>query len=175
MQTLVLNRTKLFFLFIILLLLSLSCDHSEIDEKDRNFSISLLESKEHNSFIKEYSSKVSVNSDSIKITVKNAWLEKTSSYKGGKFISLNQTGRNLIIDLNVNDKLYLNSDNFNTDWVIATKDRKFVGQLRNVYGFYFLENELITDTIILNIYKLSHQFNIKKGLKKVGLIVLISK
>jgi len=163
------------FIIIISLFLVSSCSFSKLEEKDRDFSTSLSESKKHNTFIKEYSCKLNIRSDSLKLAIKRAWLEKSCFYKEGVFKSMDSKNKTLLMDINICENLYLNSNNFLKKWDIATNDTNLAGQLRNLYGISFYKNESVVDTIDLNIFNFDSADNINVGLRSIGSIILIPK
>lgn len=158
------------FLFFILLIVILSSCISGLEEKDRSFSLSIAESKLHNTFIKEYNNKIKINNDSLKFTINHAWLEKSCFYKADSFKSYDSVNKTLLMDVSLNNNLYLNKMNFLDKWIIATKDTNFAGKLRDLYGISFYKNEQLKDIIELKIYELDSSLNVNHGLKCVGSI-----
>jgi hypothetical protein len=159
----------IFWLFILVIVLLSSCI-SGLEKKDRSFSLSISESKLNNTFIKEYNSKIKINNDSLKLTINRAWLEKSCFYKADSFKCSDSVNKTLLMDMSLNNNLYLNKMNFLDKWIIATKDTNFAGKLRDLYGISFYKNEQLKDIIELKIYALDSNLNVNQGLKCIGSI-----
>ena len=163
------------YLVAIVLSFFCTCCSTSLEKKDREFSTSLLESKENNTFLKEYTCKVDIRSDSLKITVNQVWLEKSCFYRANVFESVDSQNKTLLLNLSINNDYYLNSTNFLKKWIIATNDTNLAGQLRNLYGISFYRKEKLLDTMQLKVYQLDSTDNVNEGLRYIGSIILKAK
>ncbi|WP_243347405.1 hypothetical protein [Parabacteroides sp. FAFU027] len=160
------------FIIPILFIGIFSCSLSRYERKDREFSMSLKESKVHKTYIKAYSVKVRTNSDSLKMTIDNAWLEKLCFYKSEVFDSSDSLYKTLLLDIRLDNKFFYNSDNYGDNWIMKLGDSCFVDNLRDLYGVVGLSKETSDRNIVVGIYKLDPDGDLNHGLKVIGVINL---
>ncbi|BEG99066.1 hypothetical protein [Bacteroides sedimenti] len=163
-------------LYVILIISSCfsSCGFSKYEQKDRNFSISLEESKLHKTYIREYNYIIKANSDSLQIKINHAWLEKACFYRANVFESIDSLNKTLLMDINLNNELYFNKENYGSNWIMEDcATSTFVGSLRDLFGVGYYENESINDKIAIKIHKMTIPHNVNQGLEYIGSIELV--
>jgi len=167
-------KKNLIYFIIIISSCLYSCVFSKLEDNDRTFSISLEESKLHKTYIKEYNYKIKIKSDSLKIKINHAWLERSSFYRAEVFDSIDSLDKTLLMDIDLNNKLFYNKDKYAVNWIMEdSASSNFVGILRDLSGVQYYKNESVVGKVVIKIYKMTIPDNFNQCLEDIGSIELI--
>ena len=159
----------------IFLMLCVRCNPALDFDYGTQVSSSISESKMGGVFISQYKIEgIKVSNDTFAFPIKEVWAEKSWSMNldstGKEFIEIHKSDApNLVFLLNNNDSL--SEYNYLNKWILIDADSSSTG---TVNGRIFMRLNKITDSIYIQIFRLSKPYNYKQNLKAIANFILKS-